>query len=345
MGRVVEHFDVFPFTEPARVLLRDEKALLSPAVPGPLGAPWHAIPPLRVAHFTQEFEDRKFSPPRILWEGDSGRIEWMQMNFRQPMYHRNLDVDEMSFQIYGPRTLMTEIGTVELGPGDLVRIPVGYAHDNWGRRGSHILWYFPAPLTEVAPVVRRGEVLIPPFEGWQPEMVNEIHTNCLGGRPVSVRTGPQHCDTAVQLSDETLLLEQGHHETERLQVMHPEPTGNETAWVWQGPDHWIGLTSITDSDGRTYTRHRNVDEVQYQVDGTRLLVSANGVVEMTPGTFVHLPVGVAYTSIVTGSSTHVTTLSRGALECVYDDATESTAWTAEEVDAYRNRVAAVPAGR
>ena len=345
MGRVVEHFDVFPFLEPARLLVRDEMAMLSPAVPGPLGGPWTEIPPLRVAHFGQEFEDRTFAPPRILWEGIRGRIEWMQMNFRQPMYHRNLDVDEMSFQIYGPRTLMTEIGTVELRPGDLVRIPVGIAHDNWGRRASHILWYFPTPLTEVGAIVRRGEILIPPFEGWQPELVNEVATNCLGGRPVSVRSGPQHCDTAIHLSDETLLLEQAHTETERLQVLHPEPSGSETAWVWQGPEHWIGLTSITDSDGRTYTRHRNVDEVQYQVTGTRLLVSANGVVEMTPGTFVHLPVGVAYASIVTGTSTHLTTLSRDALECVYDGATESTVWTAEEIDAYRERVAPAPAAR
>ncbi len=344
MGRVVEHFDVFPFLEPARQLIRDEKALLSPAVPPPVGIRWDPIPPLRVAQFAQEFEDKKFSPPRILWEGASGRIEWQQMNFRQPMYHRNLDVDEMSFQIYGPRTLMTEIGTVELRPGDLVRIPVGVAHDNWGRRASHILWYFPAPITEVGEVLRESEVLIPPFEGWQPEMVNEVHTNCLGGRPVSVRSGPQHCDTAIQLSDETLLLKQAHSETDRLRVLHPEASGNETAWVWQGPDHWIGLTSITDSDGRTYTRHRNVDEVQYQVAGTRLLISANGVVEMTPGTFVHLPVGVAFASIVSGTSTHVTTLSRGALECVYEGATDSAAWTAEEIDAHRNRVAPVPAG-
>jgi len=341
MGRVVERFDVFPFQGSARELIRDEKALHSPAIPPPVGLRWDPIPPLKVAHFKQDFQDNKFSPPRILWEGVSGRMEWMEMNFRQPMYHRNLDVDEMSFQINGPRTLMTEIGTVELRPGDLVRIPVGVAHDNWGRRASHILWYFQAPINEVGDVVRRGEVLIPPFEGWQPETVNEVHTNCLGGRPVAARTGPQHCDTAVQRSDETLLLEQGYQESERLQVLHPEPSGNETAWVWKGPAHWIGMTSVTDSDGRTYTRHRNVDEVQYQIEGTRLLISANGVVEMTPGTFVHLPVGVAFASIVSGTSTHLTTLSQGALESVYDGATDSATWTVEEIDAYRERVATV----
>src|SRR5690606_38575926 len=105
-------------------------------------------------------------------------------------------------------------------------------------------------IEDVAPVVRHSEALFPPFEGWEPATVNEVHTDCLGGR---------HCDTAVQLSDEMLLLEQVHSESERLQVMHPEPVPNETEWVWKGADHWVGLVRITDSDGRVYTRHRNAD--------------------------------------------------------------------------------------
>lgn len=326
VGQITEQFDVFPFTTAPRELLRDEEALLSPAVPKAPGVRWDPIPPLKVARFDQEFQDRTFEPPRILWEGDHGRIEWIQMDFRQPMYHRNLDVDELAFQIAGPRTLMTEVGTVELLPGDFVRIPVGVAHDNYGRKESHLLWYLPAPVEDVAPVTARGEVRIPPFEGWTPQVVNEVHTDCLGGR---------HCDTAVQLSDETLLLEQAHRETDRLQVMRAEPEAGGTAWVWQGPDHWIGMTSVVDSDGRTYTRHRNADEVQYQVEGTRLLVSANGVVEMTPGTFVHLPVGVAFASIASGPTRHLTTVSRHKLDCAHTGATDSTTWTLAEIEAYR----------
>ena len=202
MGQVIELFDTFPFVEPPRRLLRDELALLSPAVPKAPGVKWDPIPPLKTVHFDQDYQDGVFLPPRVLWEGVSGRIEWQQMNFRQPMYHRNLDVDELSYQIRGDRTLMTELGTVELRPGDLVRIPVGVAHDNYGRRQSHILWYVPAPIRDLAPSVRQGEKLIPPFEGWTAQTVNEVHTDCLGGR---------HCDTAVQLSDETLLLDAGSH--------------------------------------------------------------------------------------------------------------------------------------
>lgn len=293
--------------------------------------PSDPIPPLDVIRFDQAFDDRGFAPPANLWDGDHGRVEWQQMDFRQPMYHRNLDVDEMSFQIAGPRTLFTELGTVELRPGDMTRIPVGVAHDNWGRRASHLLWYFPTPVSDVAPITASGEVRIPPFEGWEAAEVNEVHTDCLGGR---------HCDRAVQRSDERLILEQAGRETERLQVMHPDPVGNETRWVFSDPDHLVGVTSVQDADGRTYTRHRNADEIQYQVSGTRLLITPNGVVEMTPGTFVHVPVGVAHASIVTGTSRHVTTVSRPRLELAWTRGTTSERWELGDIEAYRAKVAA-----
>jgi len=335
MGIVTEYFDAYPFNEAPRVLKRDERELLSRAVPKMPGVSWDPIPALKVVHFDQAYIDGAFVPPRILWEGETGRIEWMQMNFRQPMYHRNLDVDEMSYQIRGGRTLMTELGTVELSDGDFVRIPVGVAHDNYGRRASHVLWYFPTPLEDVGEVVRTSQVLIPPFEGWQPEVVNEVHTDCLGGR---------HCDRAVQLSDETLILNQAYEEEDRLKVLSSEAPRNDTAWIWRGDSHAIGITDVTDSDGRTYRRHRNVDEVQYQVEGTRLLISANGVVELTPGTFIHIPVGVAYASIVKGSSRHITTVTTGKLDCVWDGATESTQWDFEKIDEYRSNAFAQPVG-
>lgn len=333
MGIVTEQFEVFPFDEPARVFKRDEGTLLSRAVPKMPGVSWDPIPPLKVVHFDQEYQDGAFIPPRILWEGETGRVEWMQMNFRQPMYHRNLDVDEMSFQIRGGRTLMTELGTVELSDGDFVRIPVGVAHDNFGRRASHILWYFPTPLEDVAKVVRTSEVLIPPFEGWTAEIVNEVHTDCLGGR---------HCDRAVQLSDETLILEQGLSESARLSVLSSDVDANQTQWIWQGAGHAIGITDITDSQGTLYTRRRNVDEVQYQVEGTRLLISANGVVEMTPGTFTHIPVGVAYASIARGTSRHITTVTTGKLDCVWDGAQDSEQWDVQRIDGYRSEAFAAP---
>ncbi|MEJ7648827.1 MAG: hypothetical protein WKF57_07320 [Nakamurella sp.] len=333
MGQVVELFDVFPFTTPPRRFLRDEETLLSRAISRAPGVSWDPIPPLVVNVIGQEFKDKAFEPPRILWESEYGRIEWIQMDFRQPMYHRNLDVDELAFQIAGPRTLMTELGTVELRPGDFVKIPVGVAHDNYGRKESHLLWYLPAGVEDVGPVTNRAEVLIPPFEGWTSQIVNEVHTDCLGAR---------HCDRAVQLSDETLLLEQANSEPDRLQVMHDDPAPDTTGWIWKGPDHWIGVTATEEADGRTYVRHRNAEEVQYQIEGTRLLVSANGVVEMTPGTFVHIPTGVAYTSIHTQPSRVVTTISRHKFDSAYGGATESSRWSFEEIDAYRSQRRTAP---
>lgn len=329
MNIVTEDFEEFPFIGEPRRFRRDEKLLLTEAAPRVPGVSWDPIPPLTVVQFPQEYLDGVFIPPRILWEGETGRVEWQQMNFRQPMYHRNLDVDEMSFQIAGERTLMTELGTAELRPGDMVRIPVGVAHDNFGRRGSHILWYFPAPMEDVGEVVRTAQVVIPPFPGWEADVVNEVHTDCLGGR---------HCDRAVQLSDERLILEQANEETGRLRVLSSQVQENSTQWIWQGTEHAIGITSIADSEGTVYTRRRNVDEIQYQIEGTRLLVSANGVVEMTPGTFVHIPVGVAYTSIVQGPSRHITTVTTGKLDCVWGEATQSTKWTHEEISSYRARM-------
>jgi len=82
---------------------------------------------------------------------------------------------------------MTELGTVELLPGDLVRIPVGVAHDNYGRKASHILWYFPAPIEEVGAVTRRSEVLIPPFAGWQAATVNEVQVMSSAGDRNQIR--------------------------------------------------------------------------------------------------------------------------------------------------------------
>jgi hypothetical protein len=189
-------------------------------------------------------------------------------------------------------------------------------------------------MEEAGTVTGHSEVLIPPFAGWQAATVNEVHTDCLGGR---------HCDRAVQLSDETLILEQAREEQDRLQVMSSAGEPGQTRWVFRGPRHAIGVTELPASDGRTYTRHRNADEIQYQVAGTRLLVSANGTAELTPGTFIHIPVGVAYASITAGTSKHLTTVTTGKLACMWQAAAESSQWSLEDIEAYREHAAAAPA--
>src|SRR5579884_2643034 len=143
MTIVQEHLDTFPFDAPPRVLARREELLIAEALPSP-NRPPRIFPPIEAIHFPAEFEPAEFAHPRGVYESDFIRIEWQTMGgFRQPFYHRNCDVDELSYQVFGQRTLMTEHGTVELTAGDFARIPVTVAHDNYGRDDIHILFYIP----------------------------------------------------------------------------------------------------------------------------------------------------------------------------------------------------------
>ncbi len=63
-------------------------------------------PPLSVVHYPQEYREVSFAPPRGVYENDEIRVEWQTMNSRQPFYHRNCGVDEISYQSAGERTLM-----------------------------------------------------------------------------------------------------------------------------------------------------------------------------------------------------------------------------------------------
>lgn len=336
MTEVREHLDVFPFVTAPRVLRRLEANLLTRAQPGPMGPLWSEVVPIDVVHFDQPYTNQPFAAPRFLYEGAHGRIEWQQMNFRQPFYHRNLDVDEMSYQIAGDRTLMTECGTAELRTGDFVRIPAGVAHDNWGRQESHILWYLPEPCIERLPAQRTTHALIPPFEGWQAATVNEIITDCMG-------SAGGH-DTAAQRSDERLILEDAFSHEDRLAVVRPAPDtssgdGPRTIeWIWTGASSAIGLVDLGVSAGLDYIRHRNADEIQYQVSGTRLLVTQLGVAEVVPGDFIRIPIGVAFTSISTEPNRYIATASFHRLPRVFEASRTTDLWLAEEVESRRSAV-------
>jgi mannose-6-phosphate isomerase-like protein (cupin superfamily) len=336
MTQVREHLDVFPFATAPRVLRRVESNLLTRAQPGPMGPLWSEVVPIDVVHFDQTYTKQPFAAPRFLYEGLHGRIEWQQMDFRQPFYHRNLDVDEMSYQIAGDRTLMTEYGTAELRTGDFVRIPVGVCHDNWGRQESHILWYLPEPCLERLPAQRTTQALIPPFEGWQAATVNELITDCMG-------SAGGH-DTAAQRSDERLILEDALSHNERLAVVRPSSeasTGDgprNIEWIWTGASSSIGMVNSGVSAGLDYIRHRNADEIQYQASGHRLLVTQHGVVEVVPGDFARIPIGVAFTSISTEPNRYIATVSYHRLPRVYEASRESELWSAQDVESRRSAV-------
>jgi mannose-6-phosphate isomerase-like protein (cupin superfamily) len=333
---VQERLAVFPYTTPARTLRRSERLLLQRAQPGPgpHGAMWSDVEPVQVVRAGATFRDQEFAPPRWIYQGPGGRIEWTNMNSRQPIYHRNLDVDEMAYQVTGHRTLMTELGTAELRPGDFVRIPCGVCHDNWGRNDIHVIWYLPEGYTEEREPVSVSEARIPPFEDWKPAIINEMITDCLGS------SEPDH-DVAAHRSDERLILEQVHQEKERLAVLRvPQPATDTcaTSVIWRGATALIEVVDLGRDPGLVYTRHRNADDIQFQVSGTGLLVTQHGSVELQPGDFVRIPVGVAATSIAAEQSRHISTLVSHRLPRCAPQYMSAEWWDAAQIARYREQV-------
>ncbi|NRQ32176.1 hypothetical protein HII36_10055 [Nonomuraea sp. NN258] len=279
---IEEHIHAFPFDRPPRVLHRQEELLLADPLPRP-GRTFD-FPLIEAVHFEPSYVPGPFGPPRGVYESDFIRVEWQTMNNRQGFYHRNCDVDEMSYQVCGERTLITELGSVEHRPGDFSRIPVSVAHDNFGREDIHLLFYVPAPVTELGEAVRESQAAFPPFPGWEPVITNELTTECLGG--------PEH-HVVMAPTDERVLLEQVHRESDRIRVQRAD----RTAWLYRSADILLGKVVADSSDGLVYTRNRDADEVHYQISGHRTLVTQRGTLELEPGDFVRIPVGVAFTSI------------------------------------------------
>ena len=330
MSIVVETLDVFPFTAMPRRIRRQERLLLGQPIPGrgPVQL-WQDLPPLEAAHFDQDWAPVAFAAPRGVFESRHLRLEWQTMDFRQPFYHRNADVDEMSFQIAGERTLMTELGTVEHRPGDFSRIPRGVAHDNLGRKQSHLLFYVPAPAEELQAPIRTSAATFPPFPGWEPGDLNELITECLGG--------PEH-DVAISPIDEQLLLSQVDAEHDRINVLHPTETGDGTTWLYRTDKVQIGRTNASRSVGREYRRHLDADEVQYQIDGHRTLVTQRGRLDLGPGDFVRIPVGCAFTSVHAAPSSHVTVASAISIPQVAPVSAKADTVDLEEIELLRRHV-------
>ncbi|MFG1609779.1 hypothetical protein [Actinoplanes sp. NPDC049265] len=296
MGIVQEMIRTVFTDQPDRAVARDEDCLLAPPHDSPLPMKlWRDHDPLAVVHFPPEYVAQPFAPPRGVYESDRVRVEWQTMDNRQPFYHRNCDVDEISYQIAGDRTLMTELGVVEHRPGELSRLPRGVAHDNYGRRESHLLFYTPAPVAEERAPERTSEALFPVFPGWEPAPHNEAITQCLGA--------PEH-DITVFPVDERLLLEQVHATDDRLTVLRAAD-GPGVTWFYRSPHFRLASVRRSGGEAVVYQRTLDADEIQYQVSGRRVLVSQRGIVELGPGDFVRVPLGLAHTSISTEDTEHL----------------------------------------
>ncbi|KAH8901201.1 hypothetical protein GQ53DRAFT_814675 [Thozetella sp. PMI_491] len=297
---IVGHvFDAIPESEDVVVLQRREELLLSTPPPTEMKL-WREHPTLQGTHFAQEYVPAKFAPPRDVYDGKTFRLEWQQMDNRQPFYHRNADVDEISYQVSGERTLMAELGTTELRPGDFSRIPVGIAHDNYGRKGVHLLFYVIAPSKEVgqtASIATRKGI---PFAGWKPATANEMVTECLGA---------VGCDLSIFLVDEELILHGKCKSDSKLVVQRPVAVGSEVEWLYQSDRVWLGHIRLNKASGDVYVSHRRATAVHYQISGSRTIVSQRGAMELLPGDFVSIPKGVAYTSVSHVESSHIVILS------------------------------------
>jgi mannose-6-phosphate isomerase-like protein (cupin superfamily) len=298
---VTELIDSFPIGDTVRRIQRNEELLLTKPEPGVMKL-WRDYDLLRAISFPTKYVPSKFAPPVDVYDSDQLRIEWQKMDFRQPFYHRNADVDEISYHISGKRTLMTEKGSVDLDNGDFARIPVTVAHDNHGVQDVHLIFYLIGPVAECVPPTRTANCTIPPFPGWKANpAITEMMTECLGS---------PGCDRSVSLADETMLLETAKTDLDHINVLRASTGSTETQWLYKSDLVWLGSTTLASASGEVYRRHRSAEEIQCQVQGRRTLVTQRGTIELEAGDFVSIPLGTAFTDIVHEESTHISVLTR-----------------------------------
>ena len=220
------------------------------------------------------------------------------MNGRQPFYHRNTDREEISYHVAGERTVVTELGSVDMKVGDMARIPVGIAHDNIAKDDVHLIFYIEEGMKEVATPYRSTEYRNPPFPDWKPVDSIEFITGHLG----QVGT-----DLSTFYTSEQMLLDNAASTDQRMAVLHPgEAQGTE--WMYKSENTWYGITKLKKDDGSVYTRHRKAHELQIQVKGRRALVTQHGTIQVEPGDCLNIPLGTAFTIIANEENTYITIL-------------------------------------
>lgn len=300
MNVVTEVISGAPFDRPERIIERNEGRLFEAPPAAAMRFLETNLPPLAVYSFPTAYVPVQFGPPQGVFEGDALRLEWQTINGRQPFYHRNADVDEIGYQICGERTLMTECGTLEFAPGQFSRIPLGIAHDNYGREDIHLIFYLPGPALAGIEPVGHGEHRIPPFPGWQAKPMVEVLTNGLGA---------PNCSIAYSMADEEMILNAAARFSDQLEILEPKGPAGATEWVYRAPKVWIGHTRLERTTVRLYQRRICADEIQYQAEGARTIVSQRGVVTLEPGEFTCIPQGCAYASLTEGPSKHLSVVT------------------------------------
>ena len=140
---VTEVLDGIPVDDSIMKIKRDEKLLHSWPEPGPMKI-WKKYDAIGAISLPMYHVKGPFQPPQGVFESEHIHIEYQKMEGRQPFYHRNTDVDEITYHAAGVRSVLTELGTVDMQVGDMNLIPVGVAHDNHAHEDVHIIFYIPA---------------------------------------------------------------------------------------------------------------------------------------------------------------------------------------------------------
>lgn len=267
MSVVVETIDVFPLDRPSRSIQRDERRLFEK--PGAAQMKFLAAQtePLQVYTFPATYSELAYGPPTGVFDGEGLRLEWQTINGRQPFYHRNADADEIGFWVCGERTLMTGLGIIEMRPGDFSCIPVTVAHDNFGRKDIHVIFNVHGSASPLVAPRALSEDGFPPFVGWQESMPVEVTINELG---------TPRSDVASGMADETTMLDEAIHCDEKIPILRAPEATDQVEWIYKAPRIWIGHTCINKATTRSYIRHMGADEIQYQVNGSRTLLSERG---------------------------------------------------------------------
>ncbi|WP_328483404.1 hypothetical protein OHS71_35500 [Streptomyces sp. NBC_00377] len=135
-------------------------------------------------------------------------------------------------------------------------------------------------------------------------------------------------DITVFGVDEQLLLEQVHQEDRRMAVLRADP-GQDTTWLYATDRIRLGMVATIPGGQRRYRRTLDADEIQYQARGHRTLITQRGIVDLKPGDFVRIPLGISHTSVVTEPGDYVSLLSHQELPQVAETTRTADAYTPE----------------
>ena len=157
---VTERLDALPGSDNLFEIQRDESMLHRWPEPGSMKI-WNSYDPVRAISLNMQHVKGPFAPPQGVFRSDHIHIEYQSMNGRQPFYHRNTDCEEISYHVAGERTVVTELGSVDLRVGDMSRIPVGVAHDNIAKDDVHLIFYIKEGIKEVATPTEAPSIACP----------------------------------------------------------------------------------------------------------------------------------------------------------------------------------------